>query len=105
MQNRNPDSQRTVRKHEPLHVLCGAYKVTLAAETSFEFLPEALEKVNVLRFFAGKLEQSPDAIIVSRELRPRMIHHVGENELFDQTRTWPGIHGPGSDSKSAVPSG
>src|SRR4030095_8671011 len=86
MQDRNPDSQRTVRKHEPLHSLCGANKVALAAETRFEFLPEALEKVNVLRLFAGKLEQSPDAIIVSRELRPRVVNHVGKNEFLDEAK-------------------
>ena len=56
MQDRNPDSQRTVRQNKPLHILCRADEVTFAAETGFEFLPETLEQVNVLRLFAGKLK-------------------------------------------------
>src|SRR5262245_54803599 len=86
VQDRNPDSQRTVRKHEPLHILCGANKVALVAEASFEFLAEALENVNVLRLLAGKLERSTDLVAVSGELRPRVVNHVGKNEFLDEAK-------------------
>src|SRR5262245_40998144 len=86
VQDRNRDSQGTVRKHEPLHILCGTDKVALVAEACFEFLAEALEKVNVLRLLAGKLEQSTDLVVVSRELRPRVVNHVGKNEFLDEAK-------------------
>ena len=84
MQDRNPDSQRTVGQDKSVDIFCRTDKVALAAETCFEFLPEALEKMNMLRLFAGELEQSTDTIVVARELRPCMVDHVRENELLDQ---------------------
>src|SRR5262245_8475750 len=39
----------------------------------------------MLCLFAGELKQGPHAVVVSRWLRPRMIHHVGQNELLDET--------------------
>ena len=58
---------------------------TFGAKAFLELLPEALEELDVFRFFAGKLQQCADAVVVSLELLSRMIQHERQNELFDQT--------------------
>src|SRR4029450_5375113 len=67
------------------HVFGGTDKGAFAAEPVLAFSPEALEKLDVLCLFAGELEKSPHAVVVSGELRPRMIHYVRENKLLDKT--------------------
>src|SRR5437899_5576691 len=85
VQNRDSDSQRTMRKHEPLHVLGRANEITLAPEACFELLSETLKKMNVLDLLTREPEQGSHAIVVCPELQPRMVHHVGKNKFFDET--------------------
>jgi hypothetical protein len=56
VEDRNPDAQRAVRQNELFHIPRRADEVTLAAKTCFEFLPETLEQVNVLRFLSCEPE-------------------------------------------------
>lgn len=74
VENRERHSQRAVREHKPCHIIRGANEITLVAETLLEFFAEAFEEVNVLGFLAGKSEQGPDPVIISGELRSRVIH-------------------------------
>src|SRR5205085_7640113 len=51
----------------------------------FEFLAEALEQLNVFGLFTRELQQRAHAIIVAPELRPRVVQHERQYELFDKT--------------------
>ena len=51
-------------------------KSHLLPNPGLEYLPEALEKMNMLCLFAGKLEKGPDAVVVSGELNPRVVYDV-----------------------------
>src|SRR5690606_15869467 len=54
-------------------------------ETAGERRVEALEQMNVLGFLAREIEQRAHAIIVIVQLRPSMIEHEWQNELFNQS--------------------
>src|SRR5512139_3972854 len=71
-------------KNEAANLFGRADEVALAAEALFKLLAETFEEVDMLRLFAGKPEQRPNSVVVPRELRSGVIHHVGQNKLFNQ---------------------
>src|SRR5215475_4856255 len=85
VENRKRHSQSAMREHKLCHVLRRADELTLATETFLELLTKAFKEVNMLGFLAGESQQGPDPVVVAGELRPSMIHHVGENEFLDQS--------------------
>src|ERR1051325_4607459 len=58
----------------------------MGAEAFFELALKALEQLNVLGFFAGKLQKSSHRIIVTMNLMPRVIDDERQNELFHQSK-------------------
>src|SRR5262245_21909485 len=72
VENRQCNSQRAVREHKLCHIIRRADKFTVAAETVLEFFAKAFEEVNVFGFLAGESQQSPDPVVVARELRASM---------------------------------
>src|SRR5262249_19336029 len=59
--------------------------IAVHAESASEFVAELVEQVNVLRFFAGKCQESPRLVIVLAPSLPGKIHNERENEFFDHT--------------------
>ena len=57
----------------------------LGAEAVLKLLPEALEELDVFCFFAGKLKQRADALVIPLKLRPGMIQNERQNELFHES--------------------
>lgn len=58
----------------------------MRAEACFELALKALEQLNVLGFFAGKLQESSHRIIITVHLPARVVDHKWQNELFDQSK-------------------
>src|SRR6266545_385192 len=58
---------------------------TPRSEVCFKIRAESFEKLDVLGFFTGKLQQGAHSVVVSMDLRSGMIQYEGQNELFDQT--------------------
>src|SRR5205085_12375102 len=85
VQRRQRNAERIVRENRAGNRLRRTDHGATTAESFFEFLAEALEQLNVFGLFTRELQQRAHAIIVAPELRPRVVQHERQYELFDKT--------------------
>src|SRR3982751_6886170 len=82
-QDDQTDRERIVAKHFGADRFRRTDHPALDRKASHERLLEALEQMNVLGFLGSEIEDRADAPVVAEQLRARMIHQEGENELLD----------------------
>src|SRR5690349_15279846 len=85
MQRRDCNAERIVRQNRSRNRRRWPNNFTMRAEAVFKLLPETLEELNVLRLFTRKLQQRAHAVIVAAELRPSVVQHKRQDELFNET--------------------
>lgn len=82
-ENDQRHSQRTMGQNGLADFLGWANRFAIRHEVLLEFLGECFEQVNVLRLFAGELQERSRAIVVLVQVRSYMVQHERQNEFLE----------------------
>src|SRR6185503_5950450 len=80
------NTQRIVRKDLRRDSFGWSNYRTFGFKAVRELLPESLEELNVLRFFAGELQKRSRSKIVGLQMGSCLVQHKGQDEFFDQPK-------------------